>query len=174
MRKFELSRMNYILFRNRQQTNTYMRTIIYTIALIITITTMGFRPIESSAMPYGYRLEIVQSEDTLKEARENYINALNSDNEGLIASAIHKVVMLKIRRPATDTEQVKEKLSDLAIHGANYDIRYRAYLALIYLQDPETFSGAEELAELLDYERPEEFFSYIDKRLRENFLTLTR
>jgi len=112
--------------------------------------------------------------DRLFKARANYLRALNSDNDGLVESAIYNSLMLTIQHPEFDITPIVKKLQDLALSGESHVIRYKAYLSLSYLKDQDKFVGADELARLLKYENPNKFFGFLDKQIKNSLLTLKR
>lgn len=110
----------------------------------------------------------------LYDARANYLKALESDNDGLVESAIYNSLMLNIKHPDFDITPIVNKLQELALKGDSHVIRYKAYLSLSYLKEQDKFVGAKELARLLEYDDPNEFFVFLDKQIKNSLLTLKR
>lgn len=106
-----------------------------------------------------------QSLNRLQASLPNYYNALNSENEGAIISAIENLVKLKIFAPDLDYSEVSEKLNELTEESENNEIKYKAFIAHLFLQNPERFywiSGQdkEKKSELFDA-----MFAQIKKRV---------
>jgi len=121
--------------------------------------------------------EVVTADDDkklLKKVRDSYLMALNSGNSGLVESAIFNSLMLSVKYPEFDIRPIKSRLKKLAIEGESHIIRYKAYLGITFLENRDAFEGAEELASLLDYEDPNKFFGYLDKKIKNNLLTIKR
>ncbi len=81
-----------------------------------------------------------QSQKVLESAIPNYYNALKSSNEGTIESAIENLVKLKIFAPDLDYSQVAEQLEYLTEHGTTKDIKSKAFVAYLYLENPAKFN----------------------------------
>jgi len=110
-------------------------------------------------------------DDRLEQAVNNYVKALKSDNDGLVESAIFNSLMLKIKNPGVDIRPVKDVLASLTLKGNSHVIRYKAYLGLTFLSNRDAFAGAEELAALVEYEDPNEFFVFLDNEIKDSLLT---
>ena len=149
-----------------------MKELILT-ALIATIGAIPSYAIQYHAYPTD--VESTKVDDSfLIDARANYLKALNSDNNGLVESAIYNSLMLNIQHPEFDITPIVKKLQDLALNGDTHLIRYKAYLSISYLKDSDEFVGTDELARLLEYENPNEFFGFLDKQIKNSLLTLKR
>jgi len=81
-----------------------------------------------------------QSAKTLKAALPNYSNALNSNNDGVIESAIENLVKLKIHAPDLDFSKVTKRLDQLTEQGNTREIKYKSFIAYLYLEDAERFN----------------------------------
>ena len=83
---------------------------------------------------------IAQSNKVAKAALPNYYKAINSDNHGVIESAIENLVKLKLYAPDLDYSKVAEKLGQLTEDGQTIQIKYKAFVANLYLESPEKFN----------------------------------
>jgi hypothetical protein len=81
-----------------------------------------------------------QSQKICEAAIPNYYNALNSDNNGMIESAIVNVVKLKMHSPCMNYSQIIEKLEELTESGPTDVIKYKSFIAVLYLEHPERFN----------------------------------
>ena len=81
-----------------------------------------------------------QSYKVAKRSLPNYYKALNSDNQGLVESAIENLVKLKLYAPDLDYSKVAEKLDQLADDGQSIQIKYKAFVANLYIESPEKFN----------------------------------
>ena len=83
---------------------------------------------------------IAQSYKVAKASVPNYYKALNSDNHGMVESAIENLVKLKLFAPDLDFSKVAEKLDQLTEDGQTIQIKYKAFVANLYLESPEKFN----------------------------------
>ena len=83
---------------------------------------------------------IAQSYKVAKASVPNYYKALNSDNHGVVESAIENLVKLKLFAPDLDYSKVAEKLDQLTEDGQTIQIKYKAFVANLYLESPEKFN----------------------------------
>jgi hypothetical protein len=83
---------------------------------------------------------IAQSYKVAKASVPNYYKALNSDNHGMVESAIENLVKLKLFAPDLDYSKVAEKLDQLTEDGQTIQIKYKAFVANLYLESPEKFN----------------------------------
>ena len=67
----------------------------------------------------------------------NYAASLGHHNEGVVESAIFQVLKLKQAYPEMAMPQIRDQLSGLALHGASQAIRYKAFIALAWMDQPE-------------------------------------
>lgn len=81
-----------------------------------------------------------QSYNVAQRALPNYYKALNSDNHGMVESAIENLVKLKLYAPDLDYKKVAEKLDQLTEDGQTVQIKYKAFVANLYLESPEKFN----------------------------------
>jgi len=83
---------------------------------------------------------IAQSYKAAKASVPNYYKALNSDNHGMVESAIENLVKLKVQSPDLDFSKVIKKLDQLTEDGQTIQIKYKAFVANLYLESPEKFN----------------------------------
>jgi len=83
---------------------------------------------------------IAQSYRVAKASLPNYYKALNSDNHGMVESAIENLVKLKLFAPDLDYSKVAGKLDQLTEDGQTIQIKYKAFVANLYLESPEKFN----------------------------------
>ena len=84
-------------------------------------------------------ISIGQTPEQCEAALANYYHALNSDNQGLIESAIVGIVKLKMYAPGMDYSQIQDKLNELMENGPTDVIKYKSFIAVLYIEDPERF-----------------------------------
>jgi hypothetical protein len=86
-----------------------------------------------------FNITIGQTPEQCEAALTNYYHALNSDNQGLIESAIVCIVKLKMYAPGMDYSQIPDKLNELMENGPTDVIKYKSFIAVLYIEDPERF-----------------------------------
>ena len=79
--------------------------------------------------------------DAVNQIEKNYLACLACSNSAVVQSAIAQSVRLKWAVPSAQLEDLKTKLSSLAIDGNTIAIRYKAYLAEMVYDTPSLFSG---------------------------------
>lgn len=149
-----------------------MKRSIIIVGLAVALFGIGNMPVTASNVTN----ETVQASDTdrLEQAVNNYLEALTSDNNGLVESAIFNSLMLKIKYPEANIRPIEDTLADLVVKGDSHVIRYKAYLGLTFLNNRDEFAGADELAALIEYEDPNEFFVFLDNEIKNSLLTIKR
>ena len=78
-----------------------------------------------------------------KAALPNYEQALQSDNEAMIESAIENLILLKLSAPELDYTFAADKMKELAESGTKETIQYKAFIGQLYLNHPERFNWLE-------------------------------
>ena len=107
-----------------------------------------------------------QSAKTLKAALPNYYNALNSNNDGAIESAIENLVKLKIHAPDLDYSKVAKRLDQLTAQGNTGEIKYKAFVAYLYLEDAERFNWISSENRDKKLKIVEELFVRLEKQIK--------
>lgn len=74
------------------------------------------------------------------QALQRYGQSLQHSNEGVVASAIFKVLKLKMWYPREDFTQPRAQLERLMAEGRTPAIRLKAFVAASYLSHPEWFN----------------------------------
>lgn len=98
-------------------------------------------------------------------------NGLDSDVIGVVEASIFNAINFKIAYPQFSSEVVKEKLYSVALEGASHSLRYRAFLALAYYQNPDEFDSPENLLAILDYRHQNGIFFYLQDKIQGNQFT---
>lgn len=110
-----------------------------------------------------------QGAKVIEKAPKNFENALKSDNDGLVESAIFLVVKFKLFYPEEDIKKVEKQIDRLVSDGSTGAIRYKAYLASEFLKNGELLANiAKE-----DYKDADGFFKMLADEL-ENSLLVSR
>ena len=102
----------------------------------------------------------------IQNAKRNYLWTLQSDNDGVVESALAYVVQLRIILPREDMKAIESVVGDLALNGPTPVIRYKAYLATQVFANPQTFC---EVASA-NYASSDQFFSALGLRLQQTML----
>jgi hypothetical protein len=113
-----------------------------------------------------YNSLFAQSAIVIERAPQNYLMALNSENESIVESAIFYSVKFKLFYEEQDVRNLADKLEKLTIDGPTKFIRYKAFLASYYLNDMTLLmENAKE-----DYKDANQFFQLLGERLQEKLL----
>jgi hypothetical protein len=107
----------------------------------------------------------IGSEDNLKIERAiaNYKKALESDNAGVIESAILNTMNLKYTYPEEDYQALMKPLAQLETTAPTKSTRFLAYIVKNYLMHPERFAWIDKVC----CEQDENFFAVISKKIHE-------
>jgi hypothetical protein len=102
----------------------------------------------------------------LQSAIQNYRAALQSDNPGVVESAMYYTVLLRARHPREDCRCLLRALTRLTDQGATPAIRYKAALALHAFENPDLIPGDDNPA----WQSIDEFFVLLSRRLETRLL----
>lgn len=106
------------------------------------------------------------AQTTLPKASENYLHALQSENTGVVESAVFNIVRLKLHFPEQNTDQLLKALHELSQNADSESLRYRAYLAASYLEQ----SSLRDKIKIEKYEDIESFFVMLADTMQEELL----
>ncbi|MEW6510315.1 MAG: hypothetical protein AB1428_05085 [Bacteroidota bacterium] len=91
-----------------------------------------------------------------------YSASLNSENNGVVESAIAHCLWAKLVLPEAQFDQIREGLGSLAVFGRTPSIRYKAYLAGLVFDDPTVFlTGVARR-----YENSDQLFAALSQRFQ--------
>ncbi len=102
----------------------------------------------------------------LDGAVPNYLNGLKSDNDGLVSSSIFHCVKLKLFYPDQEVGNIVRQLQRLSRLSENEPVRYKAWLAVQFLQNPIWLAGVEKK----NYKDENQFFVVLSKALASSVL----
>lgn len=114
----------------------------------------------------SYAVTPAYNEAYVQKAVKTYATLLNSDNDGVVASAIAHLALIKIDMPDVELDGVRAKIADLVESGRTPAIRYKAYLASIVFQTPEMFRGGSKVGSTVS----DTFFREIASRAQTSLL----
>lgn len=103
------------------------------------------------------------SEKSLKKAVKVYTESLKHSNEGIVESTIFNIMRMKKAYTNVDFTSVNKQLETLLVNPPSEIIRYKAFIAINYLENPERFPWIEEI----NPEQSAEFFQRLSERLIE-------
>jgi hypothetical protein len=106
---------------------------------------------------------------SLSSVEKNFSAALESENDGVVESALAHVTRMKLCLPARRFPRLEAVVADLAKSGRTPAIRYKAYIAVLVFDSPELFM-AEQAAE---FGTPDELYAAISHRLQTSLLGFT-
>lgn len=109
-------------------------------------------------------------EFNVKHAVINYRHCLESPIQGILEESLGDVILMKLLYPDADLTPLKDGIMRLVTEGPTCCIRYRASLAAMVFDSPETFAGAASVP----YASTNELFSNVAARARAMVLTDNR
>ena len=95
------------------------------------------------------------------KAERSYLACLQSNNEGVVESALAQVAMMKLVLPTCESKALQEKVGQMSRKAANPEMRYKAFLTANVLEQPQVFSGIESGR----YNSADELFDVVATRL---------
>jgi hypothetical protein len=98
---------------------------------------------------------------SLDRAPANYLMALKQTNEGVVESAIIKVMKLKYYYPEMDYSEITTQLEKLETDGKSESIRFMAYIVGNYIKHPERFAWIKKGVD----KNTDQFFALINERV---------
>ncbi|MBX3006467.1 MAG: hypothetical protein KF816_00430 [Melioribacteraceae bacterium] len=101
-----------------------------------------------------------------KNFGSNIVASLNSENKGVVEASILILMSAKKYYPELNLTKAVNKISELSQESKNLTIRYKAQLALMYVNFPELFSDLD----FRDNENPDKYYLLINERLVKNSL----
>lgn len=106
-------------------------------------------------------------EKRIELAKKNIAVGLQSENTGLMESAIRMTAQLKMKYPATDISALVTMLNKISVTHPIGKIRYTAYVSSIICSDPHWFLSDDSVAHASD----ESFFRVASGRLQQKFFS---
>ena len=73
------------------------------------------------------------------QAEKGYVNCLQSSNDGVVASALAHVAVMRLALPTRGFSEVESQVAKLVKNASTPELRYKAYLTLVVMQHPEIF-----------------------------------
>lgn len=99
----------------------------------------------------------------IKMVIKNYQKALESDNQGMIESAILNIMSLKYHYPDYDYSSLIESLESLENNDESKSIRFMSYIVKDYLLYPDRYTWIDQVP----YEFYKDFYAVIAKKVYE-------
>jgi hypothetical protein len=96
----------------------------------------------------------------------NFRACLDSQNDGVVESAIAHIIRMKMYLKSEDFTDLKSAIDWLSVAGRTPAIRYKAYLASLVLDNPNWFK--DECCK--EYSGAEEMFTTLAKRLQQTLI----
>jgi hypothetical protein len=102
----------------------------------------------------------------LVTAAARYVECLQSENDGVVASALAHAMWMKLGRPDMQFPNLRTEINALAVASPSESVRYRAHLASLVYDAPILFKGIESM----DFERDVDLFAAVAGRVSYSLL----
>ncbi len=102
----------------------------------------------------------------IEVAAKHYFHSLDSENEGIIISALAQIGRMKLYFPEENFTELEKKIEDLSINGPTTNIRYRAFLVSNLFHNPATFASIYDAT----FEDSDALFTALSDRLNTTLL----
>jgi hypothetical protein len=96
----------------------------------------------------------------------NYVQALKSNNDGLVEAGIFYSVKFSLFYPERNTDHMVQELTQLVHNGKTNTIRYKAFLALEYFRS----ENLQNRIVKADYKDATEFFKMLNEEINRQVL----
>jgi hypothetical protein len=106
----------------------------------------------------------------LQVLEKRYLFSLQSDNDGVVESAIAQVVWMKMVSPGESLNDLRAELGSLSVCGRSVNIRYKSYLAGLVFDSPSLFDRDESAT----YTDAGQLFTALSGRLQEELIGQNR
>ncbi len=138
------------------------------VAIVAATLTMGAQaqPNESPERAYFPDVLTIQSANyALLEKK--YADCLNSENDGVVESALAHVAMFKLMYPVKELATLKRAVEQVAARHDSKEIRYKAYLVSSLYENPKQFVNEARTS----YANPDELFGALASRMNETIVS---
>ena len=105
-----------------------------------------------------------QTERAIDDAKANYLQALKSENEGVVESALFHSMKYKLYYPEQNTSNLEKRIEKLIEDGKSETIRYKAFLVNEFMQNEQLMNNVERA----DYKEAEGFFRMLGEVLNDH------
>jgi hypothetical protein len=124
------------------------------IAAMLCTTVAGKAGAYAGDLGHAAKVLATMSEHRIEIAKKSYLEALNSPNDGVVQSAIGIVLQWRLINPQEDLSKLERKISDLALNGGSPEVRFKASLASLVMDNPAVVNfdaaSCEDCTELFD------------------------
>lgn len=133
------------------------------IAVLITIAMMAIQFTAAQAPEKKF----TTTEKKITLATKNLLNALRSDNTGVLASALRITATMKMQHPEVNVDALVQNMNEIVKNNPSGSLRYKAYVAISVCNNPEWYINDENVTSANE----EQFFYAASSRMREQLLT---
>lgn len=141
------------------------RTLMLTIVLMFCTagTGLGQRQVKTVALERGYFSQLSRYQEVdLARVQDNLARGLNSENDGVVESALAHATYMRIVLGGSDMPEIEKAIERLVIDGRTFDIRAKASLAVTVFAATERFAGLKGG----HYSTPDDFFDSVASSVR--------
>lgn len=122
---------------------TIVKNITTLMIVVISLTSAEFVN-ANSATTDTLRITPVEQAAQDDKIEKALLYGLESDVNGILEATFYNTIAYKTLNPDFTSDQVVEKITQIALDENNHVVRYKAFLALSYLRDYEEFSNDSE------------------------------
>jgi len=117
------------------------KAFIVAITVVAASTGLAQYSVEPPA-PAAAQRHVASHGRNFERIQRNYLLCLNSENVGVVESALGHVTYMRIAYPKLDLTVIQEKLLDLSMNGYSRPIRRKAFMALKVFANPSLYASA--------------------------------
>ncbi len=145
--------------------------------LAVAVVAMSLRALAQDSPESAVSAERAYFPDILTIQRANYERleklyaaALNSENEGVVESALAHVAMFKLMYPVRELSILHRAVERIMKSHASPAIRHQAYLVDVVYESPAMFAQAARTT----YESPDELFDELAAQVHESIVSTSQ
>lgn len=94
----------------------------------------------------------------------NFVSGLQSDNVGVVESAIFQSLVLKTHKPEFDLAPIMKELDRLQKQGQSSEIKFKSYMAIYAMDNPDILK----LVDARRFEDGDQYFSQLSMAINKN------
>lgn len=152
-----------------------MRTVKYIITALLLVTTtlsaggtltakqLTATPVANDSSSSADQLNI---HEFFVAVERNILNGLQSKNVEVVDSNLHHLILFKTDFPEFSSSTIQSELSEITFTGTTQEVRYKAFLALSYLNYQKDFKNLNELQRLISQNEMTSVFRLLDSMVK--------
>lgn len=151
-----------------------MKTLYTTIlaTLILSAGAINIDAAKAAGSGMYYTAPDNDSTETYELLEKSLLFGLQTEYNAVLESVLFNAIVYKTRYPEFSSDKVEQSLLQVINENSTHMVRYKAYLVLSFYRNYEAFDSGDDLVSLIETDKPNDVFFYIDEKIRDNQLTV--